>query len=174
MSITFENDNDVIVYGLERNIAFARSKGYILAAQCVWLLASIIRLEQGLMIHIDNLRSRETELVPGLEGAPYPAKPNRIHQVPEERVVSATPWDRSEDQRANQVLEQAERFIKESTQAPNSWQYNRIHPLPQTKRQLKKVRKIKRLQEAGRKKAAERTRRLQEIRPQVIHNLSKE
>jgi len=46
-----------------------------------------------------------------------------------------------------------------------------VNPLPQTKRQLKKARKIKRLQEAG---EVERNKRLQEIRTKVIQNLSKE
>jgi hypothetical protein len=59
MTITFENDNDVIIYSLERIIAFAQSRGYIFAAQCIWWLAAIIGLEQGLIIHIDNLQERE-------------------------------------------------------------------------------------------------------------------
>jgi len=55
MTITFENDNDVNVYVLEKIIAFAQGKRYIFADHCVWWLASIIGLEQGLIIHIDNL-----------------------------------------------------------------------------------------------------------------------
>jgi len=46
MTITFNNDNEIIVYGLEKIIAFAQGKGYIFAAQCVWWLTSIIGLEQ--------------------------------------------------------------------------------------------------------------------------------
>jgi len=59
MTITFENDNDGIVYGLQKIIAFTRGKGYTLAPQCVWWPTSIIGLEQELIIHIDNLRSQE-------------------------------------------------------------------------------------------------------------------
>jgi len=56
MTITFENDNDVIVYALEKVISYARSTQQIFVDQCVWWLASIISLEPGLIIHIDNLR----------------------------------------------------------------------------------------------------------------------
>jgi len=55
MTINFENDNDVIVYALEKIIAYARSTQQIFVAQCVWWLASIIGLDKGLTIHIDNL-----------------------------------------------------------------------------------------------------------------------
>ena len=55
MAITFENDNDVIVYALEKIISYARNNQYILVAQCVWWLASIIGLQQGLVIYIDTL-----------------------------------------------------------------------------------------------------------------------
>jgi hypothetical protein len=58
MTITFENDNDVIVYASEKDISFARNSPQIFVAQCVWWLASIIGLEQGLTNYIDNLHSR--------------------------------------------------------------------------------------------------------------------
>jgi hypothetical protein len=47
MTITFENDNDVIIYALEKIISYARRTQQIFVAQCVWWLASIIGLEQG-------------------------------------------------------------------------------------------------------------------------------
>ena len=59
MTITFEYDNDVIVYALEKIIAYARRTQHIFVAQCVWWLASIIGLEQGLINYLDNLHSRE-------------------------------------------------------------------------------------------------------------------
>jgi hypothetical protein len=58
MAITFENDNDVIVYALEKIIVYARRTQQILMAQCVWWLASIIGLEPGLITRIDNLHGR--------------------------------------------------------------------------------------------------------------------
>ena len=58
MTITFENHNDVIVYALEKVIFYARRNQQIFVAHCVWWLASIIGLEQGLVNHIDNIQSR--------------------------------------------------------------------------------------------------------------------
>jgi hypothetical protein len=59
MTITFENDNDIIVYALERIISYARENHYIFLAQSIWWISSIIGLQQGLVIHIDNCRRRD-------------------------------------------------------------------------------------------------------------------
>jgi hypothetical protein len=56
MTITFENDNDAIVYALEKIISYARNNQYIFLAQSVWWISSIIGLQEGLVIFIDNLR----------------------------------------------------------------------------------------------------------------------
>jgi len=58
MTITVENDNDIIVYALEQIIDYARKNQYIFVAQSVWWIASIIGLSEGLTVHIDNLRKR--------------------------------------------------------------------------------------------------------------------
>jgi hypothetical protein len=168
MTITFENDIDVIVYGLEKVISHARRTQQIFVAQCVWWLASIIGLESNLIAYIEKLRIREG-LVPEepkellgnserLQGRQEPAKsdhqaakvhPDRVGQITNSREVSATPRDLGEDQRLNQLLDKTEQFITESVEARNTLaQKNRINPLPQTKAQLKKARKTKRLQEA--------------------------
>jgi hypothetical protein len=57
MTITFENDNDVIVYALEKVISYSRRTQQIFVAQWVWWLASTIGLEQGLINYIDNIQS---------------------------------------------------------------------------------------------------------------------
>jgi len=56
MTITFENDNDIIVYALEKIISYARDNRYIFVAQSVWWIASVIGISEGLAMHIDNLR----------------------------------------------------------------------------------------------------------------------
>jgi len=56
MPITFENDNDVIVYALETIISYARDNQYVFLAQSIWWISSILGLQQGLIVHIDNLR----------------------------------------------------------------------------------------------------------------------
>jgi len=65
MGITFETDNNIIVYALEKIISYAWEHQYIFIAHCVWWLASSIGLQQGLVIPIDNLRKQsEVYLVP--------------------------------------------------------------------------------------------------------------
>jgi len=67
MPITFETDNDTIVYALERIIFHARKNQYIFLAQSVWWIASIFGLQQALVIYIDNLRKRsEAYQVPNI------------------------------------------------------------------------------------------------------------
>jgi len=56
MTISFENDNDIIVYALEKIISYARELQYIFLAQSVWWISSIIRLQQGLVVYINNLK----------------------------------------------------------------------------------------------------------------------
>jgi len=57
-TIASENDNDVILYPLEKIIFFARKNHYIFVAQCISWLASIIVLHQDFIMHIDNLKIR--------------------------------------------------------------------------------------------------------------------
>jgi hypothetical protein len=102
MTITFENDNDVIVYALEKIISYARNNQQIFVAQCVWWLASIIGLEQGLANFIDNIQSRiDTTVIPG--------------NVPSaDRIVSPIPRDIQEDLRQDKVLKECEEYLKDS------------------------------------------------------------
>jgi hypothetical protein len=102
MTITFETDNDVIVYALEKVISYARRTQQIFVAQCVWWLASIIGLEQGLAIHIDNIQSRiDVTVIP--------------EKVPStERTVSPIPRDNQEDRRQDKILEECEEYLKDS------------------------------------------------------------
>jgi hypothetical protein len=191
MTITFENDNDVIVHALEKVISYARRTQQIFVAQCVWWLASIIGLEQGLIIHIDNLQERtnigrnqysenvdipgkDIEIVESSQDRSAKIHPDRVPQIAKERAVSTVPRDLTEDQRLDRILESAERVIQESLRGRTVAQQGRVNTLPTTKTQLKKARKIKRLQEEERKREAERSQRLREIRATVIRNLSKE
>jgi hypothetical protein len=58
LTISFENDNDFIVYTLERIVSYARKNEHIFLAQCIWWITSVIGLQQGLVIYIDNLKAR--------------------------------------------------------------------------------------------------------------------
>lgn len=59
MTITFENDNDIIAYALERIISFAQQNQYLFVANCIWWIAGIIGLDKGLTISIENLEIRQ-------------------------------------------------------------------------------------------------------------------
>jgi len=102
MTVSFENDNDVIVYAFEKVISYARRTQQIFVAQCVWWLASIIGLEQDLVNYIDNIQSRVNVAV-------IPEKVPRVG-----RTVSPIPRDIQEDQRQDKVLKECEEFLKDS------------------------------------------------------------
>jgi hypothetical protein len=154
MTITFETDSDVIIYALEKIISFARENQFLFVANCAWWIAGIIGLDSGLITYIDNLESRKRAYQP--------------------REISTTPRDLTEDQRLDPILDSAERTIQESTRDRLRLQSNRVNPLPKTKNQLKKARKLERLQEEKRKSEIEKNKQLRKIRATVINNLSKE
>jgi hypothetical protein len=54
------NDNDVIVYTLEKIFSYSRDALYMFLAQSISWIASIIVLQQELVIHIDN-RKKQSE-----------------------------------------------------------------------------------------------------------------
>jgi hypothetical protein len=130
MTITFENDNDVIVYALEKVIVFVRRTQQIFLAQCVWWIASVIGLEPGLKIHIDNLASRKpTEQ----DQLPQQIVPGTVRQNSGKRSVSAVPRDLTEAQHLDLIFESAEQVIQESFTDRSLVQGNRVNPLPMTK-----------------------------------------
>jgi hypothetical protein len=136
MTITFENDNDVIIYALEKVIAYARRTQQIFVAQCVWWLASIFGLEQGLVDYIRNKQSR-------LDVTINPEK-----ELSAGRTVSPTPRDIQEETRQDQILRECENYLQESSKlrtkiSVNTGKHNRINPLASTKKLLR-VEKYKR------------------------------
>jgi hypothetical protein len=102
MTITFENDNDIIVYALEKIISFARDNHYIFLAQSIWWISSIIGLQPELVIHIDNLRNRSNQgdrQRQGSEPASKASKPDNYRENSCSRAVSSTPRDLQEESR---------------------------------------------------------------------------
>jgi len=59
MILTFENNNDIIVYAVEKIISYARENRYIFVAQSIWWIVSVIGLTEGLVVYIDNPWLRE-------------------------------------------------------------------------------------------------------------------
>jgi len=164
-------------------ISHARRNQQIFAANCVWWLASLIGLESGLISYIDTLRSREEvrsqdktseESGKAIRQDQYQTYADLAAQFSKGKSVSTTPRDLTEDQRLDRILDSAERTIQDSLGERLRLQLDRENPLPQTKSQLRKVRKIKRLQEANSKRDIGSNQRLKKLRATVIRNLSKE
>jgi len=58
MTINIKSKNEVIIYALENIIEFARGNQYILLAQSMWWISSIVGLQQGLIAQIVNLQEQ--------------------------------------------------------------------------------------------------------------------
>jgi len=103
--ITFESDKNIIVYAFEKVLSYARDNQYIFLAQSIWWISSIIGLQQGLVIHINNLHTRvsTTSLI----------HPDRRDQISVAQEVSNTPRDLEKDQRSEEILKRAKQFIEE-------------------------------------------------------------
>jgi hypothetical protein len=115
MTITFENDSDVIVYALEKIVSFARENQYLFVANCVWWIAGIIGLDSGLTIFIDRLESQKRAY-----------QPREISTIPRDIV------------RGVSTEKQLDSYIPDPLRRTRK---GRVNPLPQSKRQLKKTRK---------------------------------
>jgi len=129
MTITFTNDNKVIVYAIEKIISHARTSQQIFVAQCVWWLASIIGLEQGLASYINTIQSRVKVTVSS-------------EKVSEQPV--ATPEESSEE-RQDRILRESNDFLRDSRRLRKlaalkklgKTKTGRINPLATTKQALK-------------------------------------
>jgi hypothetical protein len=147
MTITFENNNDVIVYALEKIIAYARRPQLICVAQCVWWLASVIGLEQGLVTYIDNIQSRIEVKVTSVRVPQEPAPVTR-------GSVSPQPRDIQEDQRQDRILKECEEYLNDSRQlreiaslkAKGRTSTGLINPTPISKKYLRKKDRVNRKQ----------------------------
>jgi hypothetical protein len=126
MTITFESDKDVIVYALEKIISYARDNQYIFLAQSVWWISSIIGLQEGLIIHIDNLKIQSNIEEPKIRAAPsvhqdlLAVHPSRAAQVQtsngdyinsDNESLSTT-----ESNIHNEVIENCELFLEQAQQ----------------------------------------------------------
>jgi len=112
MTITFENDSDVIVYALEKIISFARENQFLLVANCVWWISEIIGLELGLVAHIDNLEERKS-LVP-LGNRYEVVQPSKDKRTSTEQEVCSIPRGHTENQHLDRIIVSPESIIQES------------------------------------------------------------
>jgi hypothetical protein len=127
MTITFESDKDVIVYALEKIISYARENQYIFLAQSIWWISSIIGIQEGLVIHIDNLKARRevnpVKEVCNTSDGSIPSSetiihPSRIHQIQcseDSYVESDIESDSTtESDIHNEIIDNCEAFIAQS------------------------------------------------------------
>jgi len=117
MTITFENESDVIVYAFEKIISHARRTQQMFVAQCIWWLASIIGLKQGLINYIDNIQSRIEVSVTSDKTPCIPdttLEPLDKEQLNKRKSISPVPRDIQEESRQDRVLEECEEYLKES------------------------------------------------------------
>jgi len=120
MTITCENDNDIIVYALEKIVSYARELQYFFVGNCVWWIASVIGLDEQLWKYIDNLAERQPAIVRGISTTPRDIARNLSMEpatkLPEVSVIS---------------------YVKDPLRRTRK---GRVNPLPQSKKQLKKAR----------------------------------
>jgi hypothetical protein len=135
MTITFENENDVIVYALEKIITYAKHNQYIFLAQRVWWIASVLGLQAGLVIHIDNIRARLEIAIVREDG------PSTIRKSSE-----GTKMDRQD-----KMLREYEEYLQDSRRlhdletlkATGKSRTGQIHPLASLKESLRIARQKK-------------------------------
>jgi hypothetical protein len=121
MTVTFENDNDIIMYALETVISHARRTQQIFVANCVWWLGSIIGLEDALVDYIHKLHGRTTvrkehttkEVSDHEVRITLKLQDSRI-QPDKRKSISPVPRDIQEDLRRDQVLIECEEYLKDS------------------------------------------------------------
>jgi len=166
MTITFENDNDVVVYALEKIISFAREYQYFFVANCTWWIASIYGLDNQLRQHIDYLALRQSE-IDRTESIQQRGIQNTRNPIT--RGVSPTPRDIARDIGIELSPEEPEVSVDKYISDPlRRTRKGRVNPLPQTKKQLKKARQ----KEARRiKKQANTNTNLTNLRENIIGNL---
>jgi hypothetical protein len=154
MTITFETDDEVIVYAFEKVISYARRTQQVFVAQCVWWLVSLIGLEQGLVNYIDRLNERTIDsrnLIPEETNSPGDRDASITRRTVTEgnKVplgVSPTPRDLEEDKRTSTILEECEEYLKDSRRlreiaalkATGRTLTGRINPTPISKKYLRK------------------------------------
>jgi len=120
MTIPFETDNKVIINGLENTISYAWDNHYIFIPHCIWWIASIIRLQQDLVIFINILNKRASVRL--REYGLTNVRSERIAIGPEIQNISATIDAPTEDFRAEQILEYVERFFQRWEKPWNKWE----------------------------------------------------
>jgi hypothetical protein len=120
MTITFEYEQDVIVYALEKVISHARENQYIFLAQSVWWISSILGLQEGLIIHVDNLKARANIRKSDSQGDLPIIHPDRVahfHNSKSDSIISdGDTISTTKSEIHNEVINYCEAFLEQSRQ----------------------------------------------------------
>jgi hypothetical protein len=141
MTITFENDNDIIVYPSERILSYASDNQYIFLVQSIWWISSIIGLQQGLILHIDNLRNRSDNTTRRVSWEPHDIQHQSWEQARDSVVAGTNTIEPEPDQR-DRILRECKEYLCDSRRlrdianlkATGKSKSARINPLRSTKR----------------------------------------
>jgi len=150
MTINFENDNDVIVYALEKIISYARDNQYIFLAQSIWWISLIIGLQSGLVIHINNIRERSNHST-NQQGKEVSATPrdiqgdSRSQNKTKQSCIAESSSDIEGYDRQEKILQDCETFIKKSQpqqriaalKSASKTTSRRINPTKKTKKSFR-------------------------------------
>jgi len=139
MSITFENEANIILWSLAKLLVTFEERQYHFAAQCIWWIAALVQLDPALRYFIDH-----RELPSKVMGVDAETQST-------EMLISPTPRDL---QRHSETDEYAvpERSQYQADPLRHTWK-GRSNSLPQTKKQLK----------AGRKRQSRNQQRKKEL-----------
>lgn len=98
MTVTFNNDNFVIVYALGKIISFARDNQYIFLATSIWSISLIIGLQSELIRYMDNWHSLS----------------KKIEVRCEITALLSTNLTGSESSRQDTILKECEEYLRNS------------------------------------------------------------
>jgi hypothetical protein len=136
MTISFENDNDLITYAPAKIIEHARRTQQNFIAQCVWWLASTVALEQELISYIDNLHSRiETTLTSGTTQSTLERAIKDKCELRQDQILEGCEDDLAESRRLRDIA---------TLKSKGKTQTGRINPTPISKKALRKKDRYKR------------------------------
>jgi hypothetical protein len=143
MTITFQYDNDIIVYALEKVISFTTDNQPISLAWFVWSIAAVVGLQSDFVNYIDNFDERARKRISGNKPSTSNVHSGRDSLGLYDREMPITRSDLVEDQSADRIIHRGERFIDKSENTRDQLILGRVNPLPPTKRQLKKAWNVK-------------------------------
>jgi len=156
MTLSFENESDVLIFAFERLINYARINQYLFVANCVLWIVNVMGLDEALRNYIDTLELNNRIQVRGISTTPRDIARSVSPANNTTRNYLPNPLTRTQIDRIDPLPQTIRQLKSKSVSPANITTRNyipdplrrtragKINPLPQTKKQLKKARKEKR------------------------------